>query len=170
MPEAAPVDDAPAYAHRAARTLGEPQSGHLVARVPHETDQGRQGAIKATHTPLANASGRLSQPVLRPPSRGRAERSRTCIATRSRIWAPLLGLRAPRHIVSGVRDEWFCTVRGVGNFWGAPALLMRAREPCLGSSRKTRYGDSHGADDPTPNGRRAPPTPQPDGPHPAPPW
>lgn len=71
--------------------------------------------------------GRMSQPVLRPPSRGRAERGRTCIATRSRIWAPLFGLRAPRHIVPGVRDEWFCTIRGVGTYLGARALLVRTR-------------------------------------------
>lgn len=113
--------------YRAARTLGEPQSSYLVALVPHErTRADRAPAKQRTHL-SSMRPGRLSQPVLRPPSRGRAERGRTCIATRSRIWAPLIGLRAPRHIVPGVRDEWFCTIRGVGTYWGAPALLVRTR-------------------------------------------
>lgn len=66
-PEAAPADDAPAHAYRAARTLGVPHSGYLVALAPHEADQGRHGAVNATQTPLVNAS-RVAEPASPPPA------------------------------------------------------------------------------------------------------
>ncbi len=84
-PDAATAYNAPAYAIEL--------PGPLVSRSPDtssplfhmkRTRADRAPAKQRTHL-SSMRPGWLSQPVLRPPSRGRAERSRTCIATRSRI-------------------------------------------------------------------------------------
>ncbi|CAI7638084.1 unnamed protein product, partial [Penicillium discolor] len=121
-PDVASADDTPPWSSRALRTLGEPQSRHLVALVARETDRSRQGGSKR-RGPLSSAlallpdfeSGRC------PPDDGPHN-----------TWSQTF-------VTSG-------SARFSNTVWDPRPLLVQASEPRLGDSRKTKNGNSHRAD------------------------